>query len=106
MWIERATSSFPVPLSPIRSTVLSVRATLVTSRKMRCILGLAPTMSRYTVSAGAAGGNSERRGGAGGGRGRLGMGTLVDLWRWVGFVMCFKLGNNLLDAASLGPSIC
>ena len=41
---DLATSSFPVPLSPVMSTVLSVGATLLTSLKMRCIFGLAPTM--------------------------------------------------------------
>src|SRR5882672_8950281 len=45
-WSARATSSLPVPLSPVRSTVLSERATFETSRKMRRIRGLAPTMLR------------------------------------------------------------
>jgi hypothetical protein len=36
----------PVPLSPVRSTALSVRATRDTSRKTRRIRGLAPMMLR------------------------------------------------------------
>ena len=39
-----ATSSLPVPLSPVISTVLSVGATFSTRRKTRCMRGLTPIM--------------------------------------------------------------
>ncbi len=44
LWIARATSSLPVPVSPMISTVLDVVATLRRFRYTSCIVGLEPTM--------------------------------------------------------------
>ena len=44
-WIARAISSLPVPLSPVMSTVVDVRATWDTSRKSFCTSGCWPTIS-------------------------------------------------------------
>ena len=44
VWIARATSSFPVPLSPVRSTVLSLGAARLMVEKTSRIAGLFPTM--------------------------------------------------------------
>ena len=53
-----ATISFPVPLSPVISTVLSVGATFSMRRKTRCMRGLTPimfcVMPRLGVSEGTA----------------------------------------------------
>ena len=45
-WIARANSPFPVPLSPVISTVESVSFTISTRSKIRRIRGVFPTMSR------------------------------------------------------------
>ena len=42
-WTARATSSFPLPLSPVTRTVASVGATRATRSKTRCIGALSPT---------------------------------------------------------------
>ncbi len=42
-WIARATTSFPVPLSPVISTVASVEATIPISSSTRFIPALLPT---------------------------------------------------------------
>ena len=44
-WISRATSSFPVPLSPLMSTETSVGATRSTISKIFFMTGLVPTMA-------------------------------------------------------------
>ena len=43
-WIARATSSLPVPLSPVTMTVLLVVATVRIRRFRSCITGLSPMM--------------------------------------------------------------
>ena len=43
-WIARATSSLPVPVSPVRSTVLLVSATSSARSITSCIARLRPTM--------------------------------------------------------------
>ena len=45
LWIARATSSLPVPVSPVISTVESVRATLATRASTGCSAGDVPTIS-------------------------------------------------------------
>ena len=45
LWIARAISSLPVPVSPVMSTVVSVGATCSTCRSTRCSTGLRPTIS-------------------------------------------------------------
>ncbi len=45
LWMARATSSFPVPVSPLISTVESVGATLSTAWNTCFIVLLAPTIS-------------------------------------------------------------
>ena len=45
-WIARANNPFPVPLSPVISTVESVSFTTSTRSKIRRIRGVFPTMSR------------------------------------------------------------
>ena len=42
-WMARATSSLPVPLSPVTSTVAAVGAHLAIAVKTRCIAGDSPT---------------------------------------------------------------
>jgi hypothetical protein len=44
-WIARATSSSPVPVSPVISTVESVRATFATRASTGCSAGDVPTIS-------------------------------------------------------------
>ncbi len=44
LWIALATSSFPVPLSPVTMTVLVVVATVRIRRLRSVITGLSPTM--------------------------------------------------------------
>src|SRR5262249_24889321 len=44
-WRARATSSLPVPVSPVRSTVASVGATVSTASSTRLSTALSPTIS-------------------------------------------------------------
>ena len=45
LWMARAMSSLPVPVSPVMSTVESVGATLATRARTACRAGEAPTIS-------------------------------------------------------------
>ena len=45
VWMARAISSLPVPVSPNTSTVASVAATISMSRNTRCITSAPPTIS-------------------------------------------------------------
>src|SRR5256884_5702779 len=45
LWMARATSSFPVPVSPVMRTVESVGATLATRESTACRAGDEPTIS-------------------------------------------------------------
>ena len=45
LWMARATSSLPVPLSPWMSTVVSLGATVRMLSSTRCMGGLWPTIS-------------------------------------------------------------
>ena len=49
-WIARATSSFPVPLSPVMSTVLLRSATLPMILKISTSAGLSPMRKSVRVS--------------------------------------------------------
>src|SRR5262249_56157846 len=57
-WMARATSSFPVPVSPVISTVESVGATLVTSARVACRAGEVPTRSSNTAGVSASSRNA------------------------------------------------
>ena len=50
LWMARAISSLPVPLSPRISTVESVGATVSTSRSTRFQIGLSPMISSKSYS--------------------------------------------------------
>src|SRR5262249_11331272 len=57
-WMARATSSLPVPVSPLISTVESVGATLPTSARVACRAGEVPTRSSNTAGASASSRNA------------------------------------------------
>src|SRR5262245_35092261 len=57
-WMARATSSLPVPVSPLISTVESVGATLLTSARAACRAGEVPTRSSNTAGVSASSRNA------------------------------------------------
>ena len=59
-WMERATSSLPVPDSPLTSTGAMLRATLSTSARTCCMAGDWPAMRFMAWLVGMAGGAASR----------------------------------------------
>ena len=51
-WIALATSSLPVPVSPVMRIVVVVGATFLITSKIFAMCGLAPTISLRSISAG------------------------------------------------------